>query len=54
MSSNKTTIHAENEVAKTHGIFHPATDAGASSKPLLVLIHGTGTNASYFDNELHS
>ncbi|WOO81626.1 uncharacterized protein LOC62_03G005149 [Vanrija pseudolonga] len=54
MSNSKTKIHAENEVAKAHGIFHPAADAGASSKPLLVLIHGTGTNASYFDNELHS
>ncbi|KAL7422617.1 hypothetical protein Q5752_003265 [Cryptotrichosporon argae] len=47
------TVYAENDVATTHGIFHPA-GGDAVNKALLVLIHGGGTNATYFDNTFHS
>ena len=47
----KTIIEFEQSCLKTHGIFKKGKSA---LKPLIVLIHGGGCNASYFDNDFHS
>ena len=39
---------------KAHGIFKKGREEARNHKPLVVLIHGGGTNATYFDNEFHS
>jgi prepilin-type processing-associated H-X9-DG protein len=49
-----TTIEYEQSGLKTHGIFKKGKSGLGILKPLLVLIHGGGCNASYFDNDFHS
>ena len=39
---------------QAHGLFLKGADELRSSKPLIVLIHGGGTNAQYFDNKVFS
>jgi predicted esterase len=39
---------------KAHGIFKKGKEEARKNKPLVVLIHGGGTNATYFENEFHS
>jgi hypothetical protein len=36
------------------GIFKRGKPDLRGQNPLIVLIHGTGTNATYFDNAFHS
>ncbi|TVY39193.1 putative 2-oxoglutarate-dependent dioxygenase [Lachnellula occidentalis] len=49
-----TIIEAETPGLRAHGIFKKGKAELRSHKPMLVLIHGGGTNASYFDNEIYS
>jgi hexokinase len=39
---------------QTNGIFKRGKLDLRGQNPLIVLIHGTGTNAAYFDNPFHS
>jgi hypothetical protein len=39
---------------ETTGIFKKGNADARDLNPLIVLIHGTGTNATYFDNAFHS
>ena len=39
---------------ETHGIFKKGKPDLRGLNPLIVLIHGGGTNATYFDNAFHS
>jgi hypothetical protein len=39
---------------ETSGIFRRGKPDLRGKNPLIVLIHGTGTNATYFDNDFHS
>jgi hypothetical protein len=39
---------------QTNGIFKRGKLDLRGQNPLIVLIHGTGTNAAYFDNAFHS
>jgi pimeloyl-ACP methyl ester carboxylesterase len=52
--SEKTIIEYETPGLKTHGILKKGKEDLRSLKPLIVLIHGGGCNASYFDNDFHS
>lgn len=55
MSDNsKTIIELEEKGVKSHGIFKKGKPELRGTKPLIVLIHGGGTNATYFDNSFHS
>lgn len=56
MSASETTIiKSEIPGLTAHGIFKKGQqDLKGPEKPLLVLIHGSGCNASYFDNTFHS
>jgi hypothetical protein len=47
-------VEAERPGLKTHGFFKRGKEEFRNAKPLIVLIHGSGTNAKYFDNEFHS
>jgi len=49
-----TIIEAEKPGLKAHGIFKKGKEELRSANPLIVLIHGSGTNATYFDNAIHS
>lgn len=47
-------IELEENGFTIHGIFSQGSQDLRSEKPLIVLIHGGGTNATYFDNEFFS
>ncbi|PBP23460.1 hypothetical protein BUE80_DR005581 [Diplocarpon rosae] len=47
-------IEHEHNGIKVNGVFKPGKAEPSGAKPLIVLIHGGGTNATYFDNPLHS
>jgi prepilin-type processing-associated H-X9-DG protein len=47
-------IEFETPGLKAHGIFKKGRKGLRHLKPLIVLIHGGGCNASYFDNDFHS
>lgn len=48
------TIPVEVSGIRVHGLFKRGSTSAREENPLLVLIHGGGTNASYFDNDFHS
>jgi hypothetical protein len=48
------TIVVEESEIRVHGLFKKGVTSARDKNALLVLIHGGGTNASYFDNEFHS
>ncbi|TVY55156.1 putative 2-oxoglutarate-dependent dioxygenase DIN11, partial [Lachnellula suecica] len=50
----KNIVKIEQAGLKAHGIFSKGETGVRSQKPLIVLIHGGGTNATYFDNSFHS
>ncbi|CZR65450.1 related to oxidoreductase, 2OG-Fe(II) oxygenase family [Phialocephala subalpina] len=52
--TQKTIIELEEKGVKANGIFKEGKHELRGSKPLIVLIHGGGTNATYFDNSFHS
>jgi prepilin-type processing-associated H-X9-DG protein len=52
--SDSTIIEFEKPGLKTHGTFKEGKQDIRHLKPLIVLIHGGGCNASYFDNHFHS
>jgi hypothetical protein len=52
--SDRTIIEFEKPGLKTHGIFKKGKKDLRQLKPLIVLIHGGGCSASYFDNVFHS
>jgi len=54
--AGKYDVTFSNEVngIKVNGLFKQGAEAFREGKPLLVFIHGGGTNASYFDNQYHS
>jgi hypothetical protein len=52
--SGKAIVEIEKPGLKAHGIFKKGKNDLRSLKPLVVLIHGGGTNAMYFDNDFHS
>ena len=54
MTTQEVVIGVELSGMKAHGIFNPGKQDLRSLNPLLVLIHGGGTNATYFDNRFHS
>ena len=47
-------ISVENSIGRTYGLFKKGATSARAEKPLVVLIHGGGTNAFYFENHLHS
>ena len=47
-------VDIEQDDFKIHGLFKRGLGDSRSTKPLIVLIHGTGTNRKYFDNVFHS
>jgi pimeloyl-ACP methyl ester carboxylesterase len=47
-------IATEESGIKIHGFFFEGATSARDKNPLLVLIHGGGTNALYFNNEFHS
>lgn len=47
-------IDAEDGDLKIYGLFRHGIKKHAKSKALIVLIHGTGDNALYFDNKFFS
>jgi hypothetical protein len=47
-------IEFEKPGLKAHGIFKKGRKGLRNLKPLIVLIHGGGCSASYFDNDFHS
>jgi prepilin-type processing-associated H-X9-DG protein len=53
-SPDATIVELEQPGLKTHGIFKKGKSDLRPLKPLIVLIHGGGCNASYFDNDFHS
>jgi prepilin-type processing-associated H-X9-DG protein len=52
--SGSTIIEIEWPGLKAHGIIKKGKEDLRRLKPLIVLIHGGGCNASYFDNDFHS
>lgn len=54
--ASKYDVIFSNEVngIKVNGLFKQGAEALREGKPLLVFIHGGGTNASYFDNQYYS
>lgn len=47
-------ITIEENGFEASGIFKEGIQELRDSKPLIVLLHGGGTNATYFDNKFHS
>jgi pimeloyl-ACP methyl ester carboxylesterase len=47
-------ISFEDSGLQSHGFFTHGQTASRTSNPMIVFIHGGGTNACYWDNELHS
>jgi len=52
--SGRTIVEISRPGFKAHGIFKPGRQELPNLKPLVVLIHGGGCNASYFENDFHS
>jgi hypothetical protein len=52
--SGSIVVEIERPGLKAHGILKKGNEDLRSLKPLIVLIHGGGCNASYFDNDFHS
>ncbi|KAK6580437.1 hypothetical protein PZA11_007459 [Diplocarpon coronariae] len=53
-NAEASTIEHEQNGFKVSGAFKPGKPELSGAKPLIVLIHGAGTNAAYFDNPFHS